>query len=60
MNKLLNAYRAAPTMKNAIKLRMYDKMHPMAKCMLSKEDGELLDKALAPGNGPQIIFTHIG
>ena len=46
MQKLLNAYRADPTLKNADKLRAYDLKHPFGSCMLTREDGELLNDAI--------------
>ena len=61
MTKLLNAYRAKPTLINALKLREYDRKHPMSRCVMSKEDADLLADAIHHSNrGPQIIFTHIG
>ena len=42
MNKLLNAYRAAPSVINAIKLVRYSYAHPMAACVLSRADADLL------------------
>jgi len=50
MQKLLNNYRAAPTVKNAQKLRAYERSHPMAVCMLSKEDSDLLADAVHKAN----------
>ena len=38
MIKLLNAYRADPSDKNAEKLVAYDRKHPMAKCFLATDD----------------------
>jgi hypothetical protein len=58
MTKLLNAYRATPTLKNAIKLQMYSKMHPMAVCLLNAEDNGILQAALVQC-GSKIIFTHV-
>ena len=46
MIKLLNAYRAAPTQKNAERLVAYDDKHPMAKCFLAHEDFADLKKAV--------------
>jgi hypothetical protein len=47
MEKLLAAYRARPTFAAALKLATYDRLHPMAVCMLSREDQETLTKAKA-------------
>lgn len=38
MIKLLLAYRADPSDKNAAKLVAYDRKHPMAKCFLATDD----------------------
>lgn len=46
MIKLLNAYRADPSDKNAAKLVAYDTKHPMAKCFLAHEDFADLKKAV--------------
>ena len=46
MIKLLNAYRADPSDKNAIKLLAYCDRHPMAKCFLAHEDFADLKKAV--------------
>lgn len=57
MNKLLAAYRATPTLKNAQKVRSYDRSHPMAACMLSREDADLLADAIHQANmgeGPRL------
>jgi hypothetical protein len=50
MTKLLLAYRAAPTLKNAQKLRAYERAHPMSRCMLTVEDGNLLADAIHQAN----------
>ncbi len=61
MTKLLNAYRAAPTFINALKLREYSRRHPMAACGLSRVDADMIADAIHQSNrGPQIIFEHIG
>jgi len=46
MIKLLNAYRAVPSDKNAARLVAYDNKHPMAKCFLAHEDFADLKKAV--------------
>lgn len=50
MTKLLNAYRHFPTLQNARKLRSYERSHPMAVCMLSKDDSDLLADAINYAN----------
>lgn len=50
MTKLITAYRAAPTLKNAIKLRAYERSHPMAVCILTREDADLLADAIHQAN----------
>jgi len=50
MNKLMHAYRTAPTLKNAQKLRAYDRAHPMARCMFEREDYDLLADAIHQAN----------
>lgn len=47
MSKLLANYRADKSMANAIKLAAYDRKHPMAACLLSVEDTDLLAQAIA-------------
>jgi hypothetical protein len=59
MTKLIAAYLAKPTLKNAIKLQMYSKMHPMSVCTLGAEENAVLQAALVQC-GSRIIFTHIG
>ncbi len=46
MTKLLNAFREARTLKNAQKLRAYERAHPMAACMLTQEESSLLSAAI--------------
>ena len=46
MIKLLNAYRANPSDKNAERLVAYDDKHPMAKCFLAHEDFADLKKVV--------------
>jgi hypothetical protein len=50
MTKLIAAYRAAATVKNAQKLRAYERSHPMAVCMLTREDADLLADAIHHAN----------
>jgi len=53
MIKLLIAYRADPSDKNALKLAAYERKHPMAACFLATDD--LLDfkAALTQAAGAQ-------
>lgn len=46
MAKLLEKYRADRSTQNAVALRNYNSKHPMAACMLTVEDGKLLNEAL--------------
>jgi hypothetical protein len=50
MTKLLTAYRADRSAKNAAKLRAYDRAHPMAACLLTKTDADLLADAIHQAN----------
>lgn len=54
MNKLLAAYRANPTLQNAQKLEQYDAKHPMAACLLTPEDADLLAAALDRACGKEV------
>jgi hypothetical protein len=47
MIKLLTTYRLAPTLKNALKVRAYDRSHMMARVMLMPADIIDLDAAIA-------------
>jgi hypothetical protein len=53
MIKLLLAYRADPTDKNALKLAAYERKHPMAKCFLATDDFLDLKAALTQAAGVQ-------
>lgn len=53
MIKLLLAYRADPSDKNAAKLVAYDRKHPMAKCFLATDDFLDLKAALTQAAGAQ-------
>lgn len=46
MTKLLTAYAANPSLKMARKLRAHDQAHPMARCMLTVTELELLVSAI--------------
>jgi len=50
MTKILNSYRAKPTTANARKVRSYERSHPMARCMLSIADCDLLADAIHHAN----------
>jgi hypothetical protein len=50
MQKLLTAYRANPTFKNAQKVRAYERSHPMAMCLLMREDADLVADAIYHAN----------
>ena len=50
MSKLIQKYRSEPSIKNAQKLRAYERSHPMAVCMLSREDADLLADAIHQAN----------
>jgi hypothetical protein len=46
MQKLIDQYRANPTETNAIKLLAYDRKHPFASMLLTKEDTLLLARLM--------------
>ena len=50
MSKLLNAYRADPSEKNALRLAAYHAKHPMAACFLATDDLLDLKEALNISN----------
>ena len=50
MYKLLIAYQIAPTLKNAQKVRAYDRSHPMARCLLLANDHNLVASAIHHAN----------
>ena len=45
MTKLLQAYRADPSLKNAQKLHAYERKHPFCRLMLTHEEGDLVAAA---------------
>ncbi|MHC2284417.1 hypothetical protein [Bradyrhizobium barranii] len=51
MTKLLNAYRAEPTIKNAHAIRAYDRKHPMAMIMLRGGEYTLWHQAIQRTGG---------
>lgn len=46
MLKLIAAYRAAPTLKNAQKVVSYGRKHPFSLCFLDADDAAALKAAL--------------
>lgn len=50
MAKLLAAYKANPTLKNAQKVRAYDRAHSMAACFCLGADADLLADAIHHAN----------
>ncbi len=55
MNKLIAAYRALPTLKNAERLRAYDRKHPMATCFLDAVEAALVAEAIRHANDVDIL-----
>jgi hypothetical protein len=53
MQKLLNAYRANPTFKNAQRIRAYERAHMMSLCCLSVEDQNMVATAIHHANTPE-------
>lgn len=53
MNKLLATYRANPSFANARKVRAYERAHPFALCLLTREDANLVADAIHHANTPQ-------
>jgi hypothetical protein len=54
MHKLLETYRTTKSLKDAQKLRAYERAHPMARSMLIKADNDLLSDAIHHANKGQI------
>jgi hypothetical protein len=50
MNKLIAAYKADRSLKNANKLRSYERAHPFCRLMLSIEDGDVVADAIHQAN----------
>lgn len=50
MTKLLTKYFAHPSLKNAQKLRAYDRAHPMSRCMLTVIESDMLANAIHQAN----------
>ena len=54
MHKLIDAYKASPTQKNALRLKRHADAHPMASCMLGVEDTVTLRQAIKQANDTEI------
>lgn len=50
MKKLLDAYKANATTKNAQAIRNYDRKHPMVSCLFGKADADLIADAIHRAN----------
>ena len=50
MLKVLNIWKANPTAANARKVRAYERSHPMAICMLTREDSDFVASAIYQAN----------
>jgi hypothetical protein len=50
MKKLLEAYRASPTLKNAQKVRDYNNKHPMAVVLFDEHDAAVIGNAVHQAN----------
>jgi hypothetical protein len=50
MINLINDYMMQPTLKNAQRLRTYERKHPMARVMLTVEEGNILADAIHHAN----------
>jgi hypothetical protein len=50
MGKLVCAYQANKSVRNAKAIRDYSRKHPMAVCMLSKADADLVADAIHQAN----------
>ena len=50
MQKLLNTYRDDPTLKNAQKIRAYERKHPMSRVLLPLDYDNLLADAIFHAN----------
>lgn len=50
MLKLINAYKAAATVKNAQAIRAYDRKHPMSRCMFEAADQNVIADATHQAN----------
>lgn len=46
MQKLIDAFKKNPNYDNARKVWQYDKIHPMAACLIKAEDIPVLDQAI--------------
>lgn len=50
MQKLLSTYKVDRSLKNAQKVRAYERKHPFCRLMLSIEDGDLVADAIHQAN----------
>lgn len=46
MQKLINTYRVKPSLALAQKIRDYDLKHPFASCILTRDDGRVMNEAI--------------
>jgi hypothetical protein len=53
MHKLIKTWAANPTLKNANAIRNYDRKHPMARVLLTKNDDTLVVSAIYQANNEQ-------
>jgi len=53
MQKLIEAYLANPTFKNARKIRAYERAHAFIYCTLKEEHLKVMATAIAHANTPQ-------
>ena len=53
MKKLIDAYRAKPTFKNAQRVRAYERAYGYCICLLSPADADLVARAIHHANTPQ-------
>lgn len=56
MQQVLNQYRTFPTLKNAQKVRAYERRHMMASAMLTQEYSDLLADAIFHANSGEPVF----
>ena len=54
MHKLIDAYKANPTPKNALRLKRHADLHPMSACLLGVEDSVILREAIKAASDTEI------
>lgn len=59
MQKLLNAYKADRSLKNAQKIRVYDRAHPMASCLFAVVDQDLIADAIHHANVGEYLPSRL-